>query len=268
MKLTRRRPLQIGAILLLSVLSLLIYFLGWSNFFKISSVTIKTTDSSNNSLIIDQLALMNQPLKVGDPLARINVRAVTLNLQRQSWIGEIQLERNWINGSVILFVNERIPFFQIESREKLVENNLYQPQFLDRSGTVFTLPGNLSQKYGNLPELSLLSGAITDRRGVFSFYDSIDQVFPISKITVTTLSEFESENLVIRNKNGGDQEVEGAADKERAEVAIKIFWGENRDISLKIAVIERLLSLKSSRKIVEIDVKNPALPIVRNFKAR
>ncbi|MDA0217842.1 MAG: hypothetical protein O3A12_05925, partial [Actinobacteria bacterium] len=60
MKLTRRRPLQIGAILLISILSLLIYFLGWSNFFKISSVTVKTTDSSNNSLIVDQLALMNQ----------------------------------------------------------------------------------------------------------------------------------------------------------------------------------------------------------------
>lgn len=263
----RRRPLQITAILLLSILSLLIYLLGWSNFFKISSVTIKTTDSSNRSLILDQLALMNQPLKVGDSLARINARAITLNLQREAWIGKIQIERNWIDGSVKLFVNERIPFFRIENREKLQVENLYQPQFLDQSGTIFTLPGNLSQRYKNLPELSLFSGTLSDRLEVFSLYGAIDQRFPVSKMTVTALSEFESENLVARRERRDDQASKALGEDGIEARSIKIFWGDNLDIPVKIAVIERLLLLKSSNKMVEIDVKNPALPIVRNFKA-
>jgi hypothetical protein len=268
MKLIRKKPLRIAGILLFFTLALLIYLLGWSNFFKISSVTIKTTDSANKSLILDQLSLMNQPLKVGDPLARINARAITLNLQRETWIGKIQLERNWFDGSVQLFVNERIPFFQIENREKVEEGVLYQPQFLDQSGAIFTLPGNLAQKYQKLPEISLSPSALGDRSEIFSFYVAINQKFPTSKITLTALSEFESKNLVERYESRDDREGTATGENEREKTSIKIFWGENRDISLKIAVIERLLSLKSSRRIVEIDVKNPALPIVRNFEAR
>lgn len=226
-----------------------VYLIGWSPVLTVSSVTIKTSDPKNVSLILGQLESSGLGIDVGDPLARINARAIERSLRDQNWIGEVSFERNWISGEVRLFVREKSPRFIL--REVGLLSPERQVRFMTESGALFTLPGDLSNEYLGLPAVELRGSDPIDRAAAVDLFDVVDPLFPTNLIVVTPLSTFITESEIKRP--GSDQ-----------SRSVRITWGGFEDIETKLIVVAELTELKANRMAQRIDVSNPQLPIVSN----
>jgi hypothetical protein len=141
------------ALISLALMTALVYLIGWSSVLTVTSVTIKTSDPKNVSLISGQLESSGLGIDIGDPLARINARAIERSLKDQTWIGEVNFERNWISGEVRLFVREKSPRFIL--RDVGLVSPDREVRFMTESGALFTLPGDLSNEYQGLPAVEL-----------------------------------------------------------------------------------------------------------------
>lgn len=232
-----RLLLLLGGALLIT----LVYVIGWSSLFSISDVAIETKDPKNIALIEMQLRQSGQVIELGQPMARINTRAIERSLLEQPWIGTVQLERDWLQGSVRLVVAERIPLLRVESfgRDRAVLTR----GFLTSEGEIFQLPGDLADEYQGLPMLELESEAESDRLAAVALFKAVDPVLPVTKLRVTRISTLTSENKA-------------------AERVIRVAWGDQEDLEAKILVVSKLLELKANRNATRIDVTNPELPIV------
>jgi cell division protein FtsQ len=221
----------------------IVYLVGWSSLLSVSSVSIETKDPKNVVLIESQLQRSGQVIEVGQPLARINTRAIERALKDQPWIGAVLLERDWIGGSVLLTVEERIPTLRFESfgrdRASLTRG------FLTSKGEIFQLPGDLGNDYQDLPLLTVETEVETDRISAVSLFEAVDPVLPVTALRVTRISTLISENEV-------------------ADRSIQVVWGELVEIESKLLVVRKLLDLKENRNATRIDVTNPELPIVSN----
>ena len=220
-----------------------VYLIGWSSLLSVSSVSIETKDPKNVVLIESQLQQSGQAIRVGQPLARINTRAIERALKDQPWIGTIRLERDWIEGSVLLSVEERIPTLRIQSFGR--DSASLTRGFLTSEGEIFQLPGDLASEYQDLPLLELETESEADRIAAVTLFDVVDPVLPVNALRVTRISTLISEN-----------EVSGRS--------IRVVWGDLAEVESKLLVVKKLLELKANRYATRIDVTNPELPIVSN----
>ena len=238
----------------------LIYLIGWSSFLTISSVTIETTDPKNVTLIESELENSGLILEVGDPLARINTRALERSLKEQPWIGEVNLERDWIGGAVRLFVRERIPRFLVEVSPTMNASSIgvvgSGERFMTDEGTLFELPGDLAAEYQDLPRIEIRSERSVDRGNASELFAAINEKFPTERVIATAISTFITESRVPFE---GDADLEGQSSPGRS---VRISWGEMKEIQAKVLVVEELMKLKANRAVSAIDVSNPRLPIV------
>jgi hypothetical protein len=252
----RRLLISISAMLILG----LIYLIGWSSLLTISSVTVETTDPKNISLIESELASSGLTLEVGEPLARINTRAIERSLKDQPWIGEVNLERDWIGGEVRLFVRERIPRFLVEGTLPVNGGSMGSiesgERFMTDDGTLFELPGDLAAEYQELPRVEIRSETSRDRGSAAELFAAIEEKFPTQRVIVTSISTFITESRVPLATNS-DPEGQSASGR-----SVRISWGELKEIPAKVLVVEELMKLKANREVSTIDVSNPRLPIV------
>lgn len=244
----------------------IIYVIGWSSFFTISSVTIETTDPKNVVLIESELGSAGLTLQVGKPLARINSRAIERSLKEQPWIGEVNLERDWIGGEVRLFVRERIPRFILEDSLPLPGGSQLSAgqneRFMTDDGTLFELPGDLAAEYQQLPAIEIQSESATDRNEAARLFSVVNERFPTNKVIVTSISTFITESRVPL-KPGVESDPQDGSDRgATAARLLRISWGGYNEIDAKVLVVEELMKLKANREVSQIDVSNPRLPIV------
>lgn len=230
----------------------IVYLLGWSNFFDIERIEIRSSDKSNQEEIKAQLATADLGLGVGDSMARINVRAIEKVLQESQWIGRVEVDRSWLDGVVSIRVSERSPVMSIERSARSSGQPQAVREFIDDQGTVFTLPGELAGKYREVPSLRLESDELQTRLSALVLLKTIGRVLPTREITATTLS-----TLVSVSQMGG------RSGTQTSGRWIEITWGTGEEIDLKLDVVIRLLEIKSNRSAKTIDVSNPALPVVR-----
>ena len=232
----------------------IIYLVGWSSLLTISTVQIETKDPKNIALIEAQLREFGQEIRVGQPLARINVRAVERTLKQETWIGMVNLRRDWLSGSVTLTVEERIPLFRVERFGR--ESATYSKSFMTADGVLFQLPGDLANDYQNLPVLDLQSDDEQDRLGAVELFQAVDPVLPVALMRVTSISTYITENYI--RPDLGRKATGNKASGKR----IRIAWGEVEEIPTKVLVAQSLIDLKSNKDAVRIDVTNPELPTV------
>ncbi len=221
----------------------LIYLVGWSSFFSISRFTIETKDPKNIPLIETQLKRFDQEIQIGDPMARINTRAIERSLKAQTWIGDVQVERDWLAGSVSLIVKEKIPLLKVEQFGRDVAT--FDRSFISSDGELFQLPGNLADEYQTLPTLELESDSREDRLSSITLFETIDVKFPVKSMRVTSISRFIS---VIRFQDR----------------MVQVTWGAAEDLARKSLVLSELLKLPENKRVIAIDLSNPELPIIRN----
>lgn len=255
---------RVIALLMTLLLLSLIYLLGWSSIFAVSEVKIKTSDDSNKSLISSQLSSSSLGLEIGAPLARVNTRAIARLLREQDWIGAVTVDRSWLGGRVTVDVRERIPLMSVERSARLLGISALDTkrgaEFVNEEGAIFTLPGELSKKYQELPRLVLDSDRLEDRRSALALFQAIEKEFPTQRITVSALSTLSS---LSQWQAPATSEGEGQASPRGLERPIEIRWGSMEKIEIKISVARELLKMKENRNLLLLDLNNPSLPIVK-----
>lgn len=80
------------------ILVALIYVLGWSSFFTVSSVQVTGTVKPIVTGIMK-----------GEKLARVEPREIVSRIEKLSWVESARVSRNWIDGTVEIRVSERTP---------------------------------------------------------------------------------------------------------------------------------------------------------------
>ena len=80
------------------------YLLGWSSLFTVSQVEIKGAPTPSSQQEISKK--LNLP--IGQKLARVDSRALSLRLKSAGWIESADISRNWISGKVEVNLHPRI----------------------------------------------------------------------------------------------------------------------------------------------------------------
>lgn len=216
--------------ILVAALIVLAYFLGWSSYFSVTKVEITGAPTTKVQAEIEQ----KSQIEAGQKLARVNPQSVARKIEKLPWVKNVSISRDWLSGVVAIEISPRQPLAFFNSDQ-------VPGQTIDEEGQLFSLPG-----YSN-PDLALISAKNPDSalkaNELFTalpenFRKNITSMIATSTNTFTLNSTLEGRDIRIR-------------------------WGDNQDMALKISVINDLLKLPENKKITLIDVVAPHAPIVK-----
>jgi cell division protein FtsQ len=203
----------------------LVYLFAWSSIFSVSSIAISGAPTPDTQSTILKIA----DLSPGQKLARVEPRAIAHRISHLTWIKNVEISRNWINGKVAIAITPRTP------------TAYFNGATIDASGTIFTLPGFSG---GDLPRVS----ASTPQLGLsaITLFQGLPRDF---KSQVISLSAHNDSNFAMQVTLNGRE--------------IRVLWGKNEKSELKIEVIQALTALEENKNIRRIDVSAPHAPIVK-----
>ena len=216
--------------ILVALLIVLAYFLGWSSFFSVKKIEITGAPTTKVQAEIEQ----KSQIEAGQQLARVNPQSVARRIEKLPWVKNVSISRDWLSGVVAIEISPRQPLAFFNSDQ-------VPGQTIDEEGQLFSLPG-----YSN-SDLALISAKNPDSalkaNELFTalpenFRKNITSMIATSTNTFTLNSTLEGRDIRIR-------------------------WGDNQDMALKISVINSLLKLPENKEIKLIDVVAPHAPIVR-----
>jgi cell division septal protein FtsQ len=211
-----------SAILIFAALT---YLFSWSPLFSVRSISAVGAPKE-----VSEAALISKSkVAIGDKLSRIEPRSIERSLGELSWISSASVDRNWIKGRVTISVVSRIPV------------GIYKGKAIDKSGTLFVLPGK------NPPGLPVVTAA-TPELGLeaISLFTNLPEELRQATITVSASNA----NAISSWQILGDRE-------------LKITWGSSRDLELKVTVLKALLALPENKRIKRVDLSAPHAPIVK-----
>ncbi len=216
--------------ILVALLIVLAYFLGWSSFFSVKKIEITGAPTTKVQAEIEQ----KSQIEAGQQLARVNPQSVARRIEKLAWVKNVSISRDWLSGVVAIEISPRQPLAFFNSDQ-------VPGQTIDEEGQLFSLPG-----YSN-SDLALISAKNPDSalkaNELFTalpenFRKNITSMIATSTNTFTLNSTLEGRDIRIR-------------------------WGDNQDMALKISVINSLLKLPENKEIKLIDVVAPHAPIVK-----
>ena len=216
--------------ILVALLIVLAYFLGWSSFFSVKKIEITGAPTTKVQAEIEQ----KSQIEAGQQLARVNPQSVARRIEKLPWVKNVSISRDWLSGVVAIEISPRQPLAFFNSDQ-------VPGQTIDEEGQLFSLPG-----YSN-SDLALISAKNPDSalkaNELFTalpenFRKNITSMIATSTNTFTLNSTLEGRDIRIR-------------------------WGDSQDMALKISVINSLLKLPENKKIKMIDVVAPHAPIVK-----
>jgi cell division septal protein FtsQ len=194
------------------------YVLGYSSFFTVSSVEVVGSTKAINTGIIK-----------GQKLARVEPRAVATRLEKLNWIESVDISRNWINGKVVVELNQRTPIAT------------YKNQVIDSTGTSFV-------PQGARPEglIEIQAGSTEDATKAVNFFTQLPEEL---KSALTVVKVRVSGAFVLITENNGKK--------------LEIRWGTDSENELKLKVYKALIALPENAEIKRVDVSAPHAPIVK-----
>lgn len=225
-----RKLLSPQLAILVVVIAVLAYFLGWSSIFSVKKVEIVGAPTTAVQAEIEN----RSQIEVGQQLARVNPQSVARKIEKLEWVKDVAISRNWLSGVVAIEISPRVPLAFFNSDQ-------VPGQTIDEEGELFSLPG-----YTN-PDLALISAKSPDSAlKANELFTALPEKFRRS----ITLMMATSTNTFTLNST-----LEGRE--------IRIRWGDSQDMALKISVINSLLKLPENKQIKMIDVVAPHAPIVK-----
>jgi cell division septal protein FtsQ len=239
-----KRPI---AFLITSLLIGSAYIFGWSNLFTVEKIVVNSSDKKIVKDVMSKITNAPAVVEVGQPLARVDRRAIANRLRELLWIENVKLERNMLSGELRLTVIPRNPIGRLIPKDS---TNVESIGFMDQDLDYFYLPREIveramsSGQWRDLPELSIQGSN------------------PQLKADVATILRVLQEKSLL---------VEGLIAKDQSSISttlvkegrrLDISWGSVKDLTLKIEVLERLLELKANKSVKNINLSNPISPIV------
>lgn len=218
--------------LVISVVSMLAlaYLLGWSSFFNVKSVEIS---GAPTPAIQGEIEKKSQ-IAVGQQLARVNPQSAARKIEKSPWIKDAKISRDWLSGVVRIEVTPREPLAFFNSDQ-------VPGQTIDEAGQLFSLPG-----YTN-PDLALISAKSPE--SALKANELFTQLPENFRAQITSMLATSSNTFTLNSVINGRE--------------LRIRWGDNQDMALKISVINKLLKLPENKRIKLIDVVAPYAPIVK-----
>ena len=218
------------------IVSLLAYILGWSQFFRVTGISIDGLQPQAKELISSQIK-RESLIQIGEPLARVDARVVERSLLKNQWVGNVQVSRHWFSGEVNLFVVERSAIARIIGDTQF--------KYLTDQGQIAIFPEVLSE---TVPELS---GAYQDKESVLRAKELLGELSGAldSQLTIKSLSIGSPTSFSTVAKIG--------------EQELTIRWGSVNEIPLKIKVLQGLLALPENSHLKLVDLSAPLSPIVK-----
>ena len=219
-------PLVITVVTVLA----LAYLLGWSSFFNVKSVEISGAPTPAVQVEIEK----KSQVAVGQQLARVNPQSAARKIEKSPWIKDAKISRDWLSGVVRIEVTPREPLAFFNSDQ-------VPGQTIDEDGQLFSLPG-----YTN-PDLALISAKSPE--SALKANELFTQLPENFRAQITSMLATSTNTFTLNSVINGRE--------------IRIRWGDNQDMALKISVINKLLKLPENKRIKLIDVVAPYAPIVK-----
>ena len=219
-------PLVITVVTVLA----LAYLLGWSSFFSVKGVEISGAPTPAVQVEIEK----KSQIAVGQQLARVNPQSAARKIEKSPWIKDAKISRDWLSGVVRIEVTPRVPLAFFNSDQ-------VPGQTIDEDGQLFSLPG-----YTN-PDLALISAKSPE--SALKANELFTQLPENFRAQITSMLATSTNTFTLNSVINGRE--------------IRIRWGDNQDMALKISVINKLLKLPENKRIKLIDVVAPYAPIVK-----
>ena len=219
-------PLVITVVTVLA----LAYLLGWSSFFSVKGVEISGAPTPAVQVEIEK----KSQVAVGQQLARVNPQSAARKIEKSPWIKDAKISRDWLSGVVRIEVTPRVPLAFFNSDQ-------VPGQTIDEDGQLFSLPG-----YTN-PDLALISAKSPE--SALKANELFTQLPENFRAQITSMLATSTNTFTLNSVINGRE--------------IRIRWGDNQDMALKISVINKLLKLPENKRIKLIDVVAPYAPIVK-----
>ncbi len=203
----------------------LTYLFAWSPVFSVRTISSVGVPQE----LSEQTLISKSGIFIGEKLSRIEPRSIERSLSELSWVAKVSVDRNWIKGAVTITLVPRVPV------------GIYQGKAIDKSGTLFEMPGK------NPPGLPVVSGG-TPELGLEAVELFTTLPADIRQQTITVSAS--NENAISSWQDLGDRK-------------LKVMWGSSKDINLKVTVLQALLALPENKSIKRVDVSAPHAPIVK-----
>lgn len=241
-----------------AILAGLAYLLGWSNAFVVEKIVIQTQSKEVSQEVKAKLAQSPAVVKNGDPLARVDRRAIASRLRELLWVENIQLDRRLLAGEVLITVIPREPIARITTSTSATVDSI---GFLGADLEIFYLPRSAVDKaissgetnWGSIPEVSFQgefqggAGETTDaiRQDIRTLLESLKK------------TELKTKQVVAQSPTELSTKVS------KSGKTLDIYWGSVNELSLKIEVLERLMALQENKRARYFNLSNPVSPIVK-----
>ena len=218
--------------------------LGWTNVFAVKSFEVVDENPDRKNVIEKTLDLASQ---VGKPIARIDRRELNGKLRNLTWASQVDLSRNFVTGKVTLAIEPEVVMARLNS------------SWTAAPGQIPFLAEDLSVIYVNQDEANFLEVSELLKKGSvlpeINMGSEDDQLKGSLRDLVAKLNEWTI--LGINAPDGGNISSTLILDGRQLEV----YWGNVKELDLKLEVLNRLLELKENRRAKSFDLSNPLSPI-------
>lgn len=231
-------------ILVTLLFAALAYVLGWTNVFAVKSFEVVDENPDRKTVIEKTLDLASQ---VGKPIARIDRRELNGKLRNLTWASQVDLSRNFVTGKVTLAIEPEVVMARLNSSWTAAPGHIpflaedLSVIYVNQDEANFLEVSELLKKGSGLPEINMgseddqLKGSLRDL---------------VAKLNQWTI-------LGINAPDGGNISSTLILDGRQLEV----YWGNVKELDLKLEVLNRLLELKENRRAKSFDLSNPLSPI-------
>jgi cell division protein FtsQ len=230
-----------GIALTIALISLLAYLLGWSSLLAVKTISI--TGTSEPALIQSSIDINTPKIFIGEPLARVDVQSLRRRVLLNEWVSSAVIDRNWLHGELTVAVHERVPVASYQASDGTTH-------YFEASGLDFLSP----IKYPAIPNISLNDPSTSAKERVARLLTTLHD-------KSSALLENAQSFTVTTAGNGAvtlGMKVEISPTR-----TVTIRWGDGIDIPLKIAIYQKLVTLKENAKARIFDLSDPLSPITK-----
>ena len=221
-----------GLVLIILLIGVLGYFLGWSKVLAIKNIEIS---AAGNEALVAPL-IEPKDIHIGLPMARVSSQRIKDDLASMTWIEKITINRRWLAHDMRITITEHHPIAQYQ-------DNQGQTEYFDSGGYSFISPNPPT----GLPVITFIHQDQQSRSAVAQFLVAAPGDLTIG---MTSLSVDASDQILLTTALPRYPQ-------------LIISWGAATEIPLKVKVLRELLALPENKKITNVDLTNPSTPIVK-----
>ena len=239
-RISKRIRRLMTSLLVISTIFASAYLLGWSSLLSVSQVSVSGSSAVN--LVLSELSQNGIEPKIGDQLARVDVRSIKRTLNQLDWISDSDVSRNWFDKKLSIVVQERVAIAKTISAQNLSLN-------FDSKGFIFT-PTSPKQLVAQsaLPSVTSQSPSNGDLTSIAALLEQIPADLRYLLSDLESISITKSSFILMDTRHNSS--------------TLRINWGGATDIGQKSKVLAALLKLPENKGIKQVDLSQPDSPIV------